>query len=461
VDALLESFSESISFDQRLFREDIAGSTAHARMLAQQGLLTSDESDQIAATLADIENEISAGEFAFRAELEDIHMHIEAELINRLGDTGRKLHTARSRNDQVATDIRLWLRSAIDRVDLHLETLQRAFVDRCDEDLDMILPAYTHLRRAQPVVAAHYWLAYCEKFARDRDRLADCRKRLNVSPLGTAALAGTSLPIDRHATAASLGFASVSANSLDTSSDRDFVIETAFCLTLIAEHLSTWADEWILWSSEEFQFLELPHQFCTGSSIMPQKINPDTLELIRGKTARVIGNLQTLLVLVKGMPLTYHRDFQEDKPPIFDSVDTVEACLRLAAPVVQGAKLKPLSPTQLNAGFLDATTLMEYLIRLGTPQRTAHHAVGAVVAEATKRNCALRDLPLDVLQSLAGNQLDEQVYGALGVEAAVAAFCSYGSTAPAEVRKQLAIWKERLGSESVPPVCDEAATNAS
>ncbi|MEM8636700.1 MAG: argininosuccinate lyase, partial [Pseudomonadota bacterium] len=353
-DKRLEAFGESISFDHRLFRHDVLGSIAHARMLAKQGLLTTEEFEAIETGLREIEQEIANGQMEFRHELEDIHMHIESALIERLGDTGRKLHTARSRNDQVNTDFRLWIRDAIDRVDTLLANLQRSFLSRCRRDSDVLLPAYTHLQRAQPVLASHYWLAYIEKFDRDRQRLADARKRVNVCGLGAAACAGTTLPIDRDMTAAELGFDAVAGNSIDVSSDRDFVIETAFVLSLIAEHLSGWSEEWILWSTVEFNFIKLPQQFCTGSSIMPQKINPDTLELTRGKTARVLGNLQTLLVLVKGLPLAYNRDLQEDKPPLFDSFDTVEACLELAIPIVAESELQRVSiASRLDEGYLD------------------------------------------------------------------------------------------------------------
>ena len=346
-------------------------------MLAKVGVLTEHESQQIETTLKEIEGQLDRGELQLDARLEDIHMHIEQALIDRLGDTGRKLHTGRSRNDQVSTDLRLWCRDQIDRLDILLADLQQAFVNRSDADVDVIVPAYTHLQRAQPVLAAHVWLAYCEKLQRDRDRLQDCRRRVNVCSLGAAALAGTTLPIDRQDVAARLGFDAVARNSLDVSSDRDFVVELAFCTTMIAEHLSSWAEEWILWSTTEFRFLKLPQQFCTGSSIMPQKINPDVLELIRGKSARVVGNLQALLVLIKGLPLAYNRDLQEDKLPLFDSLDTVAACLELAAPLVAGSELnREHISAGLDRGYLDATTLMEFMIKHGVPQRTAHHLVG-------------------------------------------------------------------------------------
>ena len=444
VDKRVERFTESISFDLRLFRHDIAGSIAHASMLADQGILTADERDQIKTTLTDIQNEIEAGTFTIREELEDIHMNIEQALIDRIGDVGRKLHTGRSRNDQVSTDLRLWVRESIDQIDELLANLQRAYLSRCEKDANVIIPAYTHLQRAQPVLANHVWLAYVEKFARDRERLADCRKRVNLSSLGTAALAGTTLNIDRQNSAKRLGFEGIVANSIDSSSDRDFVLETLFCLATIGIHLSTWAEEWILWATVEYDFIKLPHQFCTGSSIMPQKINPDVLELTRGKSARLIGSLQTLLVLTKGLPLAYNRDLQEDKPPLFDAVDTVRACLELAAPLVAGAELKVDSiDARIEKGFLDATTLMEYLIKRGMPQRSAHHVIGEMVRLATSKSVTLAELSLEDFQSV-DSDLDESVYDVLGVKNAVKAFQSEGSTNPQRVQAQVELWKSRL-----------------
>ena len=443
-DSRVELFTESISFDARLYAHDIQGSIAHAQMLEKIGILAANEREAIEKTLLEIKADIEAGNFTTSVSLEDIHMHIEKRLIDKLGDVGRKLHTGRSRNDQVSTDFRLWVRDALDRVDKLLLQLQRAFVGRCDQDADTIIPAYTHMQRAQPVLAPHYWLAYCEKLQRDRERVADCRKRLNESSLGVAALAGTSIPIDRQDTAQRLGFDRVAANSLDVSSDRDFVLESAFALSMIATHLSSWAEEWILWKTMEFDFIDLPHEFCTGSSIMPQKINPDILELIRGKTGRVIGSLQTLLILVKGLPLAYNRDLQEDKPALFDAFDTVEACLDIAAPLVEGATIKAESINKrLEQGFLDATTMMEYLILQGIPQRTAHHMIGSLVALATEHNTSLAELPLEEFQKLSPD-LDEKIYGVLGVKNAIAAFKSYGSTAPEQVKAQISAWKIRL-----------------
>ncbi len=444
VDRRVERFSESISFDYRLFRQDIAGSIAHASMLTDQGILTTQERDQIVENLQQIQQELEAGTFPLRQELEDIHMNIEQALIDRIGDVGRKLHTGRSRNDQVATDLRLWVRDAIDRLDEQLRELQRAFIGRCEQDQGVIIPAYTHLQRAQPVLANHVWIAYCEKFQRDRERLADCRKRVNLCSLGTAALAGTTIDIDRENSARRLGFDGIVANSLDSSSDRDFVLETLFCLSTIGIHLSTWAEEWILWATVEYRFIQLPHEFCTGSSIMPQKINPDVLELTRGKSARVIGALQTLLVLTKGLPLAYNRDLQEDKPPLFDAVDTISACLELAAPLVAGARLNVESiQSRLEHGFLDATTLMEWLIKRGMPQRRAHHLIGEVVRTATAKSLTLSQLSLEDFQSI-DSSFDDSVYDVLGVENAVAAFCSQGSTQPAQVQEQTEKWKTRL-----------------
>jgi argininosuccinate lyase len=444
-DRRVEKFTESVSFDHRLFAHDILGSIAHARMLAQVGVLTDAECCQICDALELIGREIADGRFQFRENLEDVHMNIEHALVERTGDVGRKLHTGRSRNDQVSTDFRLWIRDQMELLERLLRELQVAFLNRAERDDGVILPGYTHMRRAQPVLATHYWLAYCEKFQRDRDRLDDCRSRVNLLPLGTAALAGTTIAIDRGRVADDLGFDGLVANSLDSSSDRDFAVEFAFCLAMVAEHLSTWAEEWILWSTTEFGFLRLPQQFCTGSSIMPQKINPDVLELVRGKTARVIGNLMSLLVLQKGLPLAYNRDLQEDKRPVFDSTDTVVACLEIAAAIVAEAQLdRETIAETLDEGYLDATTLMEYLIGQGMPQRTAHHAVGRLVASAMVQGVPLAKLPLSEFQA-ADPKLGKGVYDVLGADHAVAAFRSVGSTNPDEVKKQLAAWRDRLG----------------
>ena len=446
-DRRVELFTESISFDRRLYEVDIRASIAHARMLYDVGILTGDEFGQMEESLITIRREIEDGTFEFNIEFEDIHANIEHALIEKIGDVGRKLHTARSRNDQVVTDLRLWIRDAIDRIDRRLLDVQAAFIGRCDKDFDVILPGYTHLQRAQPVLAPHYWLAYCEKFQRDRERLRDCRKRVNVLGLGTAALAGTSLPIDRTRTAEYLGFERIAANSLDVAGDRDFTLEAAFCLVGIAIHLSSLAEEWILWSTSEFNFLRPPQSFCTESSIMPQKVNPDVLELIRGKAARVVGALQTLLVLTKGLPLTYCRDLQEDKQPIFDAFDTVETVLSLTAPLIEGATLRRETIcARLNLGYLDATVLTEYLVQKSVPLRIAYGIVGRLVRMAMERNVPLSALPLKTFHEIYDG-FDYNVFEVLGVKNAVAAMKSYGSTAPSEVRRQIEFWKEKIDKD--------------
>ena len=446
-DKRVELFTESISFDARLAEVDIRGSKAHSAMLAHVGLITAVERGQLHAALDQIGAEIERGEMVWKTELEDVHMHIESALIARLGDVGRKLHTGRSRNDQVSTDLKLYVRDAIDHVDHLLGEVQRSFVERSDGDLNVVLPGYTHMQRAQPVCAVHYWLCYCEKFQRDRERLADCRKRVNVSPLGAAALAGTSLPIDRHKSAELLGFEGVAANSLDISSDRDYLIEFTAALSLIAVHLSTLSEEWILWCTTEFNMLHLPDAFTTGSSIMPQKKNPDVLELMRGKTARVVGALQQLFVLVKGLPLAYNRDLQEDKLAVFQAYDTVVASLELAAEIVRRVELKREQITaRLEDGFLDATTLMEYLIRQGVPMRSGHEIVGKLVGLCESRKCRLADLTLVELQA-ACPAIKADVEHSLGSRNVVKALQSYGSGGFGPVKEQLAQWKARVATK--------------
>ncbi len=453
-DPRVEKFTESISFDSRLAAVDIRGSQAHARMLAKVGLLTADECRQIVETLTVIGDEIARGEMVWKTELEDIHMHIESALIQRIGDVGRKLHTARSRNDQVSTDLKLYVRDSLTTIDELLLELQRAFVDRCELDAEIVLPGFTHLQRAQPVMAAHYWLAYVEKFQRDRERVADCLKRVNILPLGAAALAGTSLPIDRHETAGLLGFTratspstfetAVAANSLDVSSDRDFLAESIFDLSLIAVHLSGWAEEWILWCTTEFGFLKLPDAYTTGSSIMPQKRNPDVLELIRGKSARVIADVTQILTLLKGLPLAYNRDLQEDKLAFFDALDTVQACLELAPSIVRRAKLQVETiNARLEEGFLDATTLMEYLIGRGVPMRTGHEVVGKLVRTCESKRCKLADLTLLELQQ-ACDKIEADVSNFIGVRNVVSRLSSFGSGGRSPVLQQVAVWRERL-----------------
>jgi argininosuccinate lyase len=446
-DARVEAFTESISYDRRLYRHDARASQAHARMLAAVGLLTAAEAEQICASLDRIVARIESGDFTFTTALEDIHTHIERALIEDLGDLGRKLHTARSRNDQVVTDVKLWVRDAIDAIDGLLLLLQRSFVEAAGRYKDLILPGYTHLQRAQPVLAAHYFLAYVEKFQRDRERLQDARKRADVLPLGAAALAGTSLPIDRNLVAQQLGFSQVARNSLDVSSDRDFALEFVFCLSTVALHLSGWAEEWILWATTEFSFLDLPDAFCTGSSIMPHKKNPDVLELIRGKTARVVGALNQLMTLVKGLPLAYNRDLQEDKPNLFDAYDVISMSLELAAALVKEVRFREdVIASRIEEGFLDATTLMELLVARGVPMRSAHEAVGKLVRLGEQRGTRLAQLPAESFESVQPG-LADAVYQVLGVGNALAAFRSVGSTAPAEVAGQLAFWQDRLATD--------------
>ena len=443
-DARVEAFTESISFDRRLYRQDLRGSMAHAKMLAHVQLLTQEEAASIVTALETIGREIEAGHFTYSTALEDIHTHIEKALIERLGDTGRKLHTGRSRNDQVVTAVKLWVRDAIDELGIALTDLQRTWVEMAQREQEVILPGYTHLQRAQPVLAAHYCLAYVEKFQRDRDRLADTRKRLNELPLGAAALAGTSLPIDREFVCRELAFDRVAANSLDISSDRDFLLEFVFDLTTIALHLAGWAEEWILWSTVEFGFIDLPDSFCTGSSIMPHKKNPDVLELTRGKSASVVGCLQQLLVLVKGLPLAYNRDLQEDKPAAFAAYDTVLAMVLIAAPLIAQTRFRRETiAARLEEGFLDATTFMEHLVTQGMPLRTAHEAVGKLVRLCEERRCKLIDLPPDTFDAIQP-ALSKTVYSRLGVANALQAFRSYGSTAPKEVAEQVRRWQDRL-----------------
>jgi argininosuccinate lyase len=416
-------------------------------MLAEVGLFTADEAAAVVKALDEIAAELQAGRIALTSRLEDIHTHIEQALIARLGDVGRKLHTGRSRNDQIATDLKLWTRATIDAIDAQLLELQRAFVDAAHQHEGVIIPGYTHLQRAQPVLAAHYFLAYVDKFQRDRERLTDCRKRVNVLPLGAAALAGTSLPIDRRSVAAKLGFDSVARNSLDVSSDRDFLLEFSFVLAMIATHLSGWAEEWIIWSTTEFKMLHLPDAFCTGSSIMPHKKNPDVLELTRGKSARVIAALQQLFVLLKGLPMAYNRDLQEDKRAVFDAADTVTAMLGVAAPLIRQTTLNRIAiEAKLHEGYLDATTLMEAFILRGVPMRSAHEAVGKLVRMSEEQGGTLAQLPDAAFDAICSG--GASIKKSLGTAHAVHAFKSEGSTAPDEVAKQLSDWTRRLNAEA-------------
>lgn len=437
-DALLEAFSESVSFDARLWRQDIRGSQAHARMLARIGVLDAAELKAIVDGLDAIYMEIETGRFVWQQALEDVHMNIEAALTARIGAAGKKLHTGRSRNDQVATDFRLYVRDAIDELCSALDTLGDALLDFAAREADSIMPGFTHLQIAQPVTFGHHLLAWREMLRRDRARLRDARARVNVLPLGSAALAGTVYPLERHCVAEELGFAALSENSLDAVSDRDFAIEFCAACSLILVHLSRCSEELILWSTPLFGFVRLPDRFCTGSSIMPQKKNPDVPELVRGKTGRVIGDLQALLVLMKGQPLAYNRDNQEDKQPLFDAHDTTRDCLHLFAAMMPAVEVNRAACRAAAAkGFSTATDLADYLVGKGLPFRDAHHAVGSAVAHAAAKACDLAELSLDELRQFS-TLIDADVYAHISLEASVAARRTYGGTAPEQVRAAIA-----------------------
>ena len=446
--ASVEAFSASIQYDARLYRHDIMGSRAHARMLARQGLITDGERDAILRGLTEIEAEIDRGEFVFRPELEDIHMNIEKALTDRIGPAGAKLHTARSRNDQVNLDFRLYLRDEADTLDALIAGVQRAFARQARKHLGTIMPGYTHLQRAQPVLLSHHLLAYVEMLQRDRDRLAGCRQRIDVMPLGAAAMAGTGLPIDRHSVAEELGFAAITANSMDTTGDRDFALETLFCLSLIQVHLSRLAEEMVLWATKEFDFVRIGDRYCTGSSIMPQKKNPDIPELIRGKTGRVTGALMALLMTVKGLPLTYNRDLQEDKEQVFDALDTVKASLAITAELLDHTEFKTERLRAATAGgYMTATDLADYLVRRNMPFRQAHGVVGRIVALCQDRDCELADLALTELQQFSA-LIKADVFDVLTVEGSVNSRLSAGGTAQIRVEEALAGVERLLGIAS-------------
>ena len=435
--ASVEAFTASIHFDCRLYRHDIAGSRAHATMLARQGLISAEERDLIIGGLAEIEGEIARGSFIFRPELEDIHMNIEKSLAERIGPAGEKLHTARSRNDQVALDLRLYLREESRNLLKLLADLQRAFVVLARRYRKTVMPGYTHLQRAQPVLVAHHMLAYFEMFGRDRQRLTDCLKRINVLPLGSAALAGTGLPIDREFVARELDFPEVSANSMDSVADRDFVVEFVAAAALIQVHLSRLAEELVLWTSEEFSFVTLPDAFCTGSSIMPQKKNPDIPELVRGKSGRVIGHLMALLTLLKGLPMTYNRDLQEDKEPVFDTVDTVSASLALMAELLAGMRFnEERLAAGLRRGCMTATDLADYLVKKEIPFRQAHAIVGRAVAYALEQGRDVGELTLPELRRFA-ECIEEDVFAVLSIEGSVNSRNSTGGTGGIRVEEAL------------------------
>jgi len=446
-DAAVEKFTESVSFDRRLYREDIQASIAHAEMLERCGLMSETELPQIRDALRQIEKEIEQGNFEFLQELEDVHMNVEVALIQRIGEAGLKLHTARSRNDQVACDLRLWARARLDEVDGLLAGCQRALVAAAEEFETLIVPGFTHLQHAQPVLLAHVLLAYVEMFGRDRDRLADCRRRVNVCPLGACALAGTSLPVNVKLTAEKLGFGAVFSNSMDAVSDRDFAIEFVFVLSLVACHLSGLAEQWLLWACRELDFIDLDESFCTGSSIMPQKKNPDVLELIRGKCGRVYGDLTALLTVFKGLPLSYNRDMQEDKEPLFDAVRVVSDSLEILAELVARTTFKEDKMAQAcRRGYMDATALAEYLVERGMPFREAHQTVGLIVRKAAAQDVELSQLSLEEFTAFS-EVIGEDVYRVLGARNCVEGYRSHGSSSPAEVQRQIDLWKGRLGPE--------------
>lgn len=443
--ASVEAYSASIQYDSRLYHHDIMGSKAHARMLARQGLITDAECAAIVQGLSEIEAEIERGEFVFKPELEDIHMNIEKALTDRIGPAGAKLHTARSRNDQVNLDFRLYLRDEADTLDALLAEVQRAFARMARKYLGTVMPGYTHLQRAQPVLLSHHLLAYVEMFQRDRERLAGCRQRIDILPLGAAAMAGTGLPIDRQFVAEELGFAAITANSMDTTGDRDFALEMLFCLNLMQIHLSRLSEELVLWSSKEFDFVRIGDRYCTGSSIMPQKKNPDIPELMRGKTGRVTGALMALLMTVKGLPLTYNRDLQEDKEQVFDALDTVKASLSITAELLDNTAFNvERLRTATIGGFMTATDLADYLVKRNMPFRQAHGVVGRIVALCQERDCELIDLRLDELQQFSA-LIASDIFEVLSVEGSINSRLSAGGTARVRVEEALHRVEQQLG----------------
>ena len=441
---LVEAFTESISFDSRLYKQDIQGSIAHSKMLAKIGVISNDEARSIEAGLIDIEAQIDAGTFEWSTTLEDVHMNIEARLTDAIGEAGKKLHTGRSRNDQVATDIRLYMRQASDDLIALLQALQNNLLLSASSEVETLLPGFTHLQVAQPISLAHHLLAWNEMLERDVERLQDCRKRIKVMPLGSAALAGTSFPLDRDMTCELLEFDRPSRNSLDSVSDRDFLIEFASASSLIMMHLSRMCEEIILWASESYKFIDIGDAFCTGSSIMPQKKNPDIAEIVRGKSGRVIGNLQALLVLMKSQPLAYNRDNQEDKEPIFDTVDTVARSLQVFAAMIPSISYNRDTMYQAALkGYATATDLAEYLVRLQVPFRDAHEIVGSAVHYAIEQGKPLSDLRLNELQGF-GSMIKGDVYDVLTLEGSINARSHFGGTAPARVKEALEAAKQRL-----------------
>ena len=439
-----DDFNSSISFDSRMFREDISGSVAHAKMLAKCGIISEDEKNEIIAGLFGILEDLESGTLRIDPDCEDIHMFVEQVLTERIGDSGKKLHTARSRNDQVALDLRLYLRSEIDSLTEMIKRAADTLVKKAEEYKTAVMPGYTHLQRAQPILFSHHLLAYCMMLLRDADRLSDCRKRLNVSPIGCCALAGTTYGTDRRYEAELLGFSDVCRNSIDGVSDRDFALELLSNISIIMTHLSRFCEELILWSSWEFRFVELSDNFTTGSSIMPQKKNPDMAELIRGKTGRVFGDLTTLLTVLKGLPLAYNKDMQEDKEAVFDAVDTVKACLNVFIPMICEMKARPDNMLRAaQTGFINATDLADYLVRKGMPFRSAYKIAGQAVAKCQTQGCVLETLPLEEYKVLS-ELFDSDLYADIDLKNCVEKRISEGGTSLKSVEEQIAYVKEKL-----------------
>jgi argininosuccinate lyase len=442
---IMRRISASIDFDKRLYAEDIAASKVHCAMLVAQSILSPEDGAAISAGLEQIKSEIESGSFAFSAEREDIHMNIEARLAELIGPMAGRLHTARSRNDQVATDLRLWVRGAVERLDTAMHELQHALIDRAEAEAATVMPGYTHLQIAQPVTFGHHLMAYVEMIGRDRGRLADCRRRLNLSPLGSAALAGTSFPIDRHATATALGFDGPAANSLDAVSDRDFAIEFLAAAAVAGMHLSRFAEEIVLWCSDGFRLIALSDTFTTGSSIMPQKRNPDAAELVRAKTGRLNGSLIALLTVMKGLPLAYGKDMQEDKVPVFEAADTLELCLAATTGMVRDMRPdRERLRAAAGRGFSTATDLADWLVRItGMPFRRAHRVTGMIVKRAEAKGCSLAELSLAELQAVEP-AISPAVYDVLGPDRSVASRVSFGGTAPESVRSAIVEARKRF-----------------
>ena len=444
-DTVMSEINASIGFDKRLYAQDIAGSKAHCRMLVQQGIVTRADGDSILSGLDAVLDEIESGRFEFKTALEDIHMNVESRLREMIGDAAGRLHTGRSRNDQVATDLRLWTRDAIDGLDAQLATLQKALIDKAEEHAATPMPGFTHLQVAQPVTFGHHMLAYVEMYGRDRGRLVDCRKRLNESPLGAAALAGTSFPIDRKMTAQALGFDGVMANSLDSVSARDFALEFLSAAAICATHVSRQAEELVIWCAPQFGFVRLSDGYSTGSSIMPQKRNPDAAELARAKAGRIFGGLMGLLTVIKGLPLAYGKDMQEDKEPVFDAADSLSLMVAATAGMVADMEVMPdAMSSALTHGYPTATDLADWLVRaLGMPFRDAHHVTGAIVGLAEKSDCALDAVTLAEMQSIEP-RITEDVFTVLSVESSISSRTSEGGTAVVNVRAAIAAAKERF-----------------